>query len=171
MAAPGEFGEPMPVSRSGTRLRRRWKVLLAHDARSATCDRLIEALPSALGDVELIDASSVEDARVSLHACAVDLCLVCLDLPPAPVGGVKLAADIHAYGPPLVLVTRSQRWLPADASSLRRVPWITPEAPLTALSKALIAALDPSGRRASLSEIEQAPDLASDWAESVVGRR
>ena len=123
-----EFAQAME---SGTRPTRRWRVLLAHDTSSSTCDGLIAALESVLGHVEILDASSVEGALALLYSAREsppDVCFVCLDLPPAPAGGVRLAKEILAAGSPVVLVTRSLRWLPRDAGSLRDVPWVAPDA-------------------------------------------
>jgi hypothetical protein len=166
-----ELGSPMQASKSGTRLAARWRVLLAHDARAATCDGLYDALTSALGEVEIVDVASVEAARSVLHAARagkaspsarIDVCLVCLDLPPAPLGGVRLAQSVFAPGsggPPLVLVTRSQRWLPADASELLRVPWVAPDADPALLSAAIVAALGPQGR----APVAEVADVDGDW--------
>ncbi|AKT41007.1 hypothetical protein [Chondromyces crocatus] len=111
------------------------RVLLAHNATAVTCDalaRLIEATGA-----ELVDASSSDDARLAVEAEDFDACLVCLDLPPAPFAGVRLASELLERGCPVVLVTRSQRWLPADATALRALPWIPPDATEDALREAL----------------------------------
>jgi hypothetical protein len=107
---------------------RRWRVLLAHDATAPTCDALVFAVEDALGNVDLTDASSVEDARVSLRSAAFHVCLVCLDLPPAPLGGARLAQQMLSQEQPVVLVTRSLRWIPQNAPELRDLPWISPDA-------------------------------------------
>ena len=70
---------------SGLRLVRRWRLLLAHDATASTCDPLLDAIEGALGNVEASESSSVDDARVALRQSRFDLCMVCLDLPPAPL--------------------------------------------------------------------------------------
>jgi hypothetical protein len=44
-------------------------------------------------------------------------------------------------GRPVVLVTRSLRWLPPDATRLRDVPWVPPDAPPGQVAKAVRAAL------------------------------
>lgn len=106
----------------------RWRVLMAHDGGLPTCDRLFEAIASAMDDVEVLDAPSTDAARAILRHTAVDVCFVCLDLPPSPVGGIKFAQELVRAGCPLVLVTRSLRWLPKTAAELRVLPWITPEA-------------------------------------------
>jgi hypothetical protein len=132
---------PMNEARSGSRPVRRWRVLVAHDATAPTCDALILGVERAYGNVEIIDASSVEDALCALHGHAaadgVDLCLVCLDLPPVPQGGIRLAEEVVAAGVPLVLVTRSLRWLPVDAARLRAQPWVSPEAEDIELARAM----------------------------------
>jgi hypothetical protein len=106
----------------------RWKVLLAHDGTLSTCDALFDAIREAMDDVQIIDAPSAEGARSILRRSAVDVCFVCLDLPPSPLGGIKLAQDLVRAGYPLVLVTRSLRWLPSTAAELRVLPWVPPEA-------------------------------------------
>ncbi|MCC6553626.1 MAG: hypothetical protein IT372_11485 [Polyangiaceae bacterium] len=115
-------------------------MLLAHDASAATCDALAVAIESALGDVELIDASSIHGARSAVATELFDACLVCLDLPPAPLGGARLADELVSRGYPVVLVTRSLRWLPPDAAALRRLPWIPPDAAEPEIAKAIAAA-------------------------------
>lgn len=113
---------------SGIRRARRWRLLLAHDATAATCDPLAFAVEAALGNVDITDASSADDARAALQTSQFDVCLVCLDLAPAPFGGVRLAQELLAEGLPVVLITRSLRWIPASASALRAQPWIPPDA-------------------------------------------
>src|SRR5436309_98560 len=82
-----EFGEAMEA-RSGLRLRR-WRILVAHDANAATCDPLIAALEPAFPRVEVTDVSSIDGARAALATSSFDACLVCLDLQPAPLAGVR----------------------------------------------------------------------------------
>lgn len=106
----------------------RWKVLLAHDGTLPTCEGLFGAITEAMDDVEIIDAPSAEAARSILRRTAVDVVLVCLDLPPSPSGGIKLAQELVRAGCPIILVTRSLRWLPRTAAELRTLPWIAPEA-------------------------------------------
>jgi hypothetical protein len=111
-------------------------VLLAHDASAATCNSLIDAVEEALGNVDVSESSSVEDARVALRLGPHDgatgrfhLAMVCLDLPPAPLGGVRLAQEVLGkHNLPVILVTRSLRWIPAWAVALRDLPWVTPDA-------------------------------------------
>ncbi|EYF00481.1 hypothetical protein [Chondromyces apiculatus] len=114
------------------------RVLLAHNAATPTCDALARHI-EALG-ATLTDASSSDDARLVVEAEIFDACLVCLDLLPAPFAGVRLASELLARGCPVVLVTRSLRWLPADATELRKLPWIPPDASTEALQRALAAA-------------------------------
>src|ERR1700733_9384818 len=91
------LGPPVEAG-SGARLLRRWRVLLAHDATAATCHSLIDAVETALGNVDVSESSSVEDARCALRfgphdraSGRVHLAMVCLDLPPAPLGGLRPA--------------------------------------------------------------------------------
>ncbi len=124
---------------------RRWRLLLAHDAAAPTCDDLPDAILDALGNVDVVDASSMEDARVTLGASKFDVCLVCLDLPPAPSAGARLAREMMARSIPVVLVTRSQRWIPADATELRTLPWMPPDATPTDVANAVGAAVASHG--------------------------
>ena len=65
MATAGEVEEPMiEDAPSGTRLHRRWRILIAHDSAASTCDALFGVIEDVLGDVEIVDASSMEDARM-----------------------------------------------------------------------------------------------------------
>ena len=68
---------------------------------------------------------------------------MCLDLPPAPLGGVRLAQEIAREGRPLVLVTRSLRWLPPSAAALRALPWVSPEAAPQEIARAIATAPNP----------------------------
>lgn len=115
------------------------RVLLAHDAGAATCDALARVIES-LGDMEIVDASSIHDARHAVAIETFDACLICLDLPPAPLGGARLASDLVSRGYPVVLVTRSLRWLPVDATALHRLPWIAPDAAQAEVAQAIAAA-------------------------------
>src|SRR5690242_15278658 len=92
--------------RPGPRSVRSFKILLAHDARAATCDPLARAIEAALENVEIVDASSIDDALLASATERFDACLVCLDLPPAPVGGARLASELVDSNHPVVLVTR-----------------------------------------------------------------
>jgi hypothetical protein len=156
MGTGHEFG-PAVEDGSGLRLVRRWRLLLAHDATASTCDPLIDAIEGALGNVEVHESSSIDDARVALESTRFDLALVCLDLPPAPQGGARLALEALYAGLPLVLVTRSLRWVPASAAALRDVPWVTPDADVAEVSRAVGEAMatraslpPPTSRRAQL---------------------
>lgn len=140
---------------SGMRRARRWRVLLAHDA-SASCDVLLDAIEGALGTVDIYESSSVDDARDALRTSRADseapwpgevmrptfdLCMVCLDLPPAPLGGVRLAGELMRAGLPVVLVTRSLRWIPASAAALRELPWVPPDATVIEVARAVGVAM------------------------------
>lgn len=115
---------PLPANRAESR----WRILLAHDGSLGTCDRLLDVIAEAMDDVQILDAPSADSARDLLRRTPVDVCFVCLDLPPAPSGGIKLAQELVRAGCPLVLVTRSLRWLPKSAAELKVLPWVAPEA-------------------------------------------
>ena len=66
-----------------------------------------------------------------------DLVMVCLDLPPAPHGGVRLAQEILRQGLPVVLITRSLRWIPPGATTLHELPWLTPDADVIEVARAV----------------------------------
>jgi hypothetical protein len=119
----------------------RWRVLLAHDGRLSTCDHLLEVIVAAMDDVQIIDAPSADSARDFLRRKLVDVCFVCLDLPPAPSGGIHLAQELVRAGCPLILVTRSLRWLPRSAAELKVLPWVAPEADATDIVRAIDEAL------------------------------
>ncbi|APR78313.1 Hypothetical protein A7982_03660 [Minicystis rosea] len=148
MMGTGHKLEELVEPGSGTRLARRWRLLLAHDATASTCNALIESIEDALGNVDIYESPSVDDARDVLRGSLIDapspaaasrfdLCLVCLDLPPAPAGGVRLAQELRKQGLPVVLVTRSLRWIPASAASLRELPWVTPDASSSEVARAV----------------------------------
>ena len=136
MGTGHKLGQPVEDS-SGMRTARRWRLLLAHDATASTCDPLIDAIEGALGNVDVNESSSVDDARVALLTTRFDLCLVCLDLPPAPLGGVRLAQEFVRDGLPVVLITRSLRWIPPAAAALRDLPWMPPDATAAQVSRAV----------------------------------
>jgi DNA-binding NarL/FixJ family response regulator len=138
MGTGHKLGEPVEEgSGSGLRRVRRWRVLLAHDAVASTCDLLLETIEGALGNVEITESSSVEDARVAAHTGHPDIAMICLDLPPAPVGGVRLAEELVKRGQPVILVTRSLRWIPPTAVALREVAWIPPDADVDDVARAV----------------------------------
>ena len=145
---------------SGLRLVRRWRLLLAHDASASTCDSLIDAIESALGNVDASESSSVDDARLALHKERFDLCMVCLDLPPAPLGGVRLAGEILHAQVPVVLITRSLRWIPPSAAILRELPWVPPDAGAADVSRAVADAIGAFGPAAPPPQVEHGPWLA-----------
>lgn len=142
-------------NQSGVHAVRRQRVLLAHDVNASTCNFLIDVIEAALGHIT--ESSSVDDAREALHTAPFDLAMVCLDLPPAPLGGARLARELVDEGLPVILVTRSMRWIPRDATALLELPWITPDAPVdemlrvfddaTAPHRRIVRAPAPSGRR------------------------
>ena len=140
----GETPLLRPTVEAGSSVRpvRRWRVLFAHDASAATCNSLIDAVEAALGNVDVSESSSVEDARLSLRigpqGGRIHLAMVCLDLPPAPLGGVRLAQEILGkHRLPVILVTRSLRWIPAWATALRDLPWVTPDATADEVARAV----------------------------------
>ena len=158
MSLGQELGETVKA-RPSLLPRRLWRFLLAHDATSRTCDPLIIAVESALGDVDIVEATSVDHALAELGAATFDATLVCLDLPPAPVGGARLAHSILDEGGAVVLVTRSLRWLPPSDRALQRLPWVSPDAQANAVAKAVHAA------------VAQAESVAADAAPSSSGWR
>lgn len=141
--------DPTPTSLVANDSDARWKVLLAHDGTLPTCDALMRAVTSAIPDAQILDATSSEAARTHLRRTAVDVCFVCLDLPPSPSGGIKLAQELVRVGLPVVLITRSLRWLPKSAAELRVLPWVAPEAPATDVVRAIdeaVGQLDTTGQ-------------------------
>jgi hypothetical protein len=119
----------------------RWKVLLAHDGSLPTCDALADSIAAAMDGVQLVDAPSAEAARSILRRTPFDVCFVCLDLPPSPSGGIKLAQELVRVGCPIILVTRSLRWLPRTAAELKTIPWLPPEAGADDVTTAMNLAL------------------------------
>jgi hypothetical protein len=129
----------MDSSGSGIRRVKPWRLMLAHDPVASTCAPLVGALATTFPQLELVDATSIEDARASLRMGSLDAALVCLDLPPAPMGAVRLARAALAENHAVVLVTRSLRWLPQDADDLRALPWVAPDATPEDLLRAMRA--------------------------------
>ncbi len=142
---------------SGVRPVKRWRLLLAHDVNAGTCDPLINAIPGALGSFELSESSSVDDADLALDTGRYDVGLVCLDLPPAPTGGARLAQRMVSMGLPVILVTRSLRWIPASAKALHDLPWLPPHAGSEDLLRAVGEA-----KRAANAKGNKAPS-SSRW--------
>jgi hypothetical protein len=148
------------------RLARRWRLLLAHDATAATCNPLIDAIEGALGNVDVYESSSVDDARDALRPSLAegayldgphfDLAMVCLDLPPAPAGGVRLAQELVRAGLPVVLITRSLRWIPPSAAALRELPWVPPDATVADVARAVGEAMAAVGVEGSTWQAEPA---------------
>ena len=143
MAPPREFRRPM------ARTNGRRRVLLAHDLGAPTCDSLLSAIDDAFNDVEVVEVASAPDAQGALERSRFDACFVCLDLPPAPLAGVRLAqaalrssaregsSGRQRRAPSIVLVTRSLRWLPPSAAELRSLPWVAPDASAEEIAKAV----------------------------------
>jgi hypothetical protein len=152
-----ELKQQMDSSRSGFRPLKYWRLLLAHDVTTRTCDALSSGIHRAMRNVEIVDASSLADARSALQVSRFDACLICLDLPPAPRGGVRLAQELVAFGDPIVLITRSLRWLPVDAVDLHAAPWVTPEADALAVVRAIAKAVERSPEQATLTTLEEEP--------------
>ncbi len=146
---------------SGLRPAKRWRLLLAHDATASTCDALVEAISGGLGNVDLSRSSSVDDAEVAIYTGRFDAALVCLDLHPAPSAGVKLAQEMVRLGLPTVIVTRSLRWIPAAATTLRDVPWLTPDASPTDVAVAVSEAVAQSGGWNAIDE--GVPSSRGSW--------
>jgi len=173
MGTGDRLGEPVEDG-SGLRRVRRWRLLLAHDATATTCDPLVDAIEGALGNVDINESPSIDDARVALRSSALppaphdptagtrfDVCMICLDLPPAPLGGVRLAQEALRCGLPVVLITRSLRWIPGSAAALRELPWVTPDATIADVARAVGEAMatlgaqpDSEGPRPRLARVE-----------------
>lgn len=149
----------MASTGSGVRRVKRYRALLARDLSSATCEPLIESLEQVLTQLTLSHTGSIEDAETLLRSEAFDLVLACLDLPPAPSAGVRLASSAIELQPAVVLVTRSLRWLPAHAHRLHRLPWLAPEAGPTEVA-ATLSALSLTG------DVGPAPSLLEPEAAS-----
>ncbi len=121
-------------------------VLFAHDGGQSTCIELGHHMNAyvALHGGEVRLAQSAQDAAELLREAqaqntAIDVAVLCLDLPPAPLAATRLAEYAMRVGIPVLLVTRSVRWLTAE--HLRTLPWVRPEAAAeevgTALDKAI----------------------------------
>jgi hypothetical protein len=162
MVGGHELKQPMDSSRSGFRPLKHWRLLLAHDVSTRTCDALASGVHRAIGHVEIVDASSLADARSALEVSRFDACMVCLDLPPAPRGGVRLARELVAFGYPVVLITRSLRWLPVDAVDLHAAPWVTPEADPLAVVRAIAKAVERSPAHAAALASSQEEPLSAE---------
>jgi hypothetical protein len=143
---------------------RRWKLLFAHDATASTCDLLIDAIEGALGNVDVNESSSMDDARDAVRTVRFDLAMVCLDLPPAPLGGVRLAQEFLDEGLPVVLVTRSLRWIPPSAAALHELAWVPPDAGAEDVSRAVGEAMASRGGRSRWGDTPQraAPAQAAE---------
>jgi hypothetical protein len=134
---------PMDAFPTGETAAPRLRVLVARDSRLSTCDAMVRGLERAMEGCEIVEAFSVEGALSTAESSGpFDVCLVCLDLPPAPRGGSRLAEELMADGHAVVLITRSLRWLPAGDQALRSLPWVTPEADTRAVLEAIQTAID-----------------------------
>lgn len=137
------LGAPMDAFPTGELSAPPLRVLVARDSRLSTCDAMVSGLERTLEGCEIVEAFSVEGALGMARSNGpFDVCLVCLDLPPAPRGGCRLAEELMADGQAVVLITRSLRWLPAGDQALRSLPWVTPEASLDAVREAIQTAID-----------------------------
>ncbi len=145
MGTHRKLGEPVD-DKSGLRKARRWRLLLAHDATASTCNPILDAIAGALGNVDVSESSSIYDARLAVGGSRDEgrrshprfhVAMVCLDLPPAPLGGVRLAQELVAAGLPVVLITRSLRWIPTSATALRSLPWVSPDAGPAEVARAI----------------------------------
>ena len=109
-------------------------VLVAHDAASATCDRLVGEIQQSY---RATLATSVQDAGELVRGRKFDVAVVCLDLPPAPRAAARFADFALARALPVVLVTRSLRWLPTGSAHLRLLAWVSPDAGAAELQRAI----------------------------------
>ena len=120
---------------------RLWRFLLAHDWKAPMCTPLLASVEKALGLVDVVNAWSVDEALEELSEGNFDACFVCLNLPPVPNGTARLASKMMSEGFPVVLVTRSLRWLPPKATHLRGLPWLSPDAPPHEVLRVIRAAI------------------------------
>src|SRR5262245_59576740 len=109
-------------------------VLFAHDPTQTTCAALLEHLheftQSSVRPLSMAGSAqaAAEPLRLVERAgAAIDLAVLCLDLPPAPTAGIRLATYRLEVGVPVVLVTRSMHWL-AHLPRLATLPWLRPDA-------------------------------------------
>jgi hypothetical protein len=123
--------------------------LFAHDVTLGGCRPLLDRLSESveLAGAALTVASSTQDAAEQLRLArarvvAFDVAIVGLDLQPAPLAGVRMAEFALRLHVPVVLVTRSLRWLPIEAAGLRVLPWLSPDADVAAIDAAVAEALD-----------------------------
>jgi len=147
-------------------------VLFAHDTTQATCAALLEHLHKftrtsirPLSIAGSAQAAAEQLRLVERAGAAIDLAVLCLDLPPAPTAGIRLANYSLEVGVPVVLVTRSMHWL-AHLPRLAALPWLRPDASRAQVEEKLGAAIasfaplhredggedgaDPSGDRVSV---------------------
>jgi hypothetical protein len=123
-------------------------ILFAHDAMLGACRLLCDAVSAWVGrrGGTITVASSAQDAAEQLrfvrdHRLKFDVAMIGLDLQPAPLAGTRLADFAIHSSVPVILVTRSLRWLPTEASHLRILPWLTPDASGVAIDLAIGDAL------------------------------
>ncbi len=128
---------------------RRLDVLVAYDAASNTCDRLVDGMKVSH---RMTLASSVQDAGELVRGRKFDVSVVCLDLPPAPHAAARFADFALANGLPVVLVTRSLRWLPTSAAHLRLLAWVSPDVRPEELDAAIEDSLARSATLLGMSE-------------------
>jgi hypothetical protein len=109
------------------------RVLFAHDGTQSTCLALGEHVAAFAEDAggEVLVAASAQDAAEHLRTAngggaPIHLAVLCLDLLPAPLAATRLADFAIRAGVPVVLVTRSPRWLSAE--HMLALPWLSPEA-------------------------------------------
>jgi len=122
-------------------------VLFAHDATQTTCAGLIEHLhrftQGSIRPVSIVGSaqSAAEQLRLVERAgAAIDLAVLCLDLPPAPNACIRLATYSLQVGVPVVLVTRSMHWL-MHHPRLSGLPWLRPDATRAQVEQTLGAAI------------------------------
>ena len=90
---------------------------------------------------------------------------------------MRLAQEALKCGLPVVLVTRSLRWIPPSAAALRELPWVVPDATVTDVARAVGEAMATLGAppdsapsaRPRLARIE--PKRRSAGRRGVIGRR
>lgn len=128
--------------------------ILFADAGSNLGDAMVE--PLARRHV-VTRASSVQDAAELLRTAHFEVAMVSLDLQPAPHAGVRLAEAALVRGVPVVLVTRSLRWVPPSATQLKVLAWVSPESDDETVEAAIREAVDsapgPSSRASGRESI------------------
>lgn len=154
-----------PPSTRTPQLLRPITVVLAHDTRSRACDMVVDRVAAHLVGTgsrpcHVEEAGSLEAAWVALdrarkmRALEEVLVLPCLDLPPAPRGGVTVAGWARSLRLPAIMITHGRRWLPADASTAP-IEILSPMADAAEVARILGLVIHPSSDGAS---IEAAPE-------------